>query len=182
MKILIIGSVASGKTTLSKKLSKKINIKRYEIDLIVHDDKNNYKRTHLEQLKIIKNINKNKDWIIEGTLRNNLDILLEMSDKIIWINNKIIVRDFRIITRFIKQKLKIEKSYYKPNLKMLKSMFKWNKEFNEIEFQKRIKKYRDKLIILYNNKDINKFLKEEKYYSKDEQSKYGVLGIEIKKI
>ena len=159
MKILIIGSVASGKTTLSKKLSKKINIKRYEIDLIVHDDKNNYKRTHLEQLKIIKNINKNKDWIIEGTLRNNLDILLEMSDKIIWINNKIIVRDFRIITRFIKQKLKIEKSYYKPNLKMLKSMFKWNKEFNEIEFQKRIKKYRDKLIILYNNKDINKVAK-----------------------
>jgi len=164
MKILIIGSVASGKTTLSKKLSKKINIKRYEIDLIVHDDKNNYKRTYQEQLDIIKNINKNKDWIIEGTLRNNLDILLEMSDKIIWINNKKIVRDFRIITRFIKQKLKIEKSYYKSNLKMLKSMFKWNREFNKIKFQKRIKKYKDKLIILNNNKDINKFLKEEKYY------------------
>lgn len=164
MKILIIGSVASGKTTLSKKLSEKLNVKRYEIDLIVHDDKNNHKRTNQEQLKIIKNINKNKDWIIEGTLRNNLDILLEISDKIIWINNRKILRDFRIIKRFIKQKLKIEKSYYKSDLKMLKSMFKWNKEFNKIEFQKRIKKYKDKLIILYNNKDINTYLKEERYY------------------
>ena len=43
MKILIIGIVASGKTTLAKKLSRKTNIEYYEIDSIVHDDKNNLK-------------------------------------------------------------------------------------------------------------------------------------------
>lgn len=40
MKILVIGIVASGKTTLAKKLSKESNIEHYEIDTIVHDDKN----------------------------------------------------------------------------------------------------------------------------------------------
>ena len=45
MKVLIIGIVASGKTTLARRLSKETNIKNYEIDLIVHDDKNKRKRT-----------------------------------------------------------------------------------------------------------------------------------------
>ncbi|WP_162262889.1 EutP/PduV family microcompartment system protein, partial [Paenibacillus sp. Soil787] len=35
-KILIIGIVASGKTTLAKRLSKKINVPWYELDSIVH--------------------------------------------------------------------------------------------------------------------------------------------------
>ena len=33
MKVLIIGIVASGKTTLARRLSKETNIKNYEIDL-----------------------------------------------------------------------------------------------------------------------------------------------------
>ena len=41
MKILIIGCVASGKSTLANKLSDKLSISYYEIDSIVHDDKNN---------------------------------------------------------------------------------------------------------------------------------------------
>ena len=57
MKVLIIGIVASGKTTLARRLSKETNIKNYEIDLIVHDDKNkrkkNKQRTNKEQQKII---------------------------------------------------------------------------------------------------------------------------------
>lgn len=53
MKVLIIGIVARGKTTLARRLSKETNIKNYEIDLIVHDDKNKRKRTNKEQQKII---------------------------------------------------------------------------------------------------------------------------------
>lgn len=50
MKILIIGTVGTGKTTLAKKLSIKYKIKYYEIDSIVHDDNNNgRKRTKEEQ-------------------------------------------------------------------------------------------------------------------------------------
>ena len=59
MKVLIIGIVASGKTTLARRLSKENNITNYEIDSIVHDDINKRKRTNEEQQEIIEKINNN---------------------------------------------------------------------------------------------------------------------------
>ena len=144
MKILIIGTVGTGKTTLAKKLSKQYKIRYYEIDLIVYDDENNgRKRTIDEQNDIIKKINKNEDWIIEGVLRKNLEYLLELADKIIYLNIPKYKRNIRILTRFIKQNLKIEKANYKPDLKMLKNMYKWSKKDEEgkEEFQKMLNKY-----------------------------------------
>lgn len=38
-------------------------------------------------------------------------------------------RKRRIIKRFIKQKLRLEKSNYKPSVKLLKQMLIWNKKF-----------------------------------------------------
>ena len=87
MKILILGNVASGKTTLAKQLSQKHKINYYEIDSIVHDDNNGGKKRSIEeQNKIIKEINKSDNWIIEGILRENLYYLLEMVDKIIYLD------------------------------------------------------------------------------------------------
>ena len=40
-------------------------------------------------------------------------------------------RKFRIITRFIKQKMGLEKSNYKPNFEMLKYMFKRTNDFEK---------------------------------------------------
>lgn len=159
MKILIIGIVASGKTTLAKKLSKEYNIKHYEIDLIVHDDKDNYKRTNEEQQNLIKRINENDNWIIEGTLRKNLFNLLQLADIIIYLDIPLMVRKRRILTRFIKQKLRIEKSNYKPDLKMLKNMYKWTKDFekNKKEFENTISKPGKKIIVLKSKKEIESF-------------------------
>lgn len=156
MKVLIIGIVASGKTTLARRLSKETNIKNYEIDLIVHDDKNKRKRTNKEQQKIIEKINKQSDWIIEGTLRKNLYNLLELADKIIYLDIPIQVRKRRILLRYIKQKLKIEKSNYRPNKEVLKNMYKWTNEFenNKIELEEEILKYKEKLIVLKSKRKI----------------------------
>lgn len=68
IKILIVGIIASGKTTLAKRLSKENNIKYYEIDSIVHDHFNKRKRSNEEQQEMIKEINQSNNWIIEGTL------------------------------------------------------------------------------------------------------------------
>ena len=51
LKIYIIGPPASGKTTLSKVLSKKYNIKSYELDKLVFDDDNNHIRRDDETIK-----------------------------------------------------------------------------------------------------------------------------------
>lgn len=159
MKILIVGIVASGKTTLAKRLSKEENISHYEIDSIVHDDLNKRKRSGEEQLNIINDINKNNDWIIEGTLRKNLDILLDFADKIIFIDIDAKIRKRRIISRYIKQKVGIEKCNYKPTLEMVKNMFKWTSDFeNDKEnFLKRIYKYKKKLVVLKTVNDINEY-------------------------
>lgn len=161
MKILIVGSVASGKTTFAKKLSKKLNIKHFEIDSVVHDDKSGRKRTEEEQKEMFDKINlEYNDWIIEGTLRKNLYYLLEYADKIVYLNIPLKIRKRRIITRFIKQILKIEKCNYKPTFDMLKLMFKWTNDFENKreEFESKLIKYKDKLIKLNSDKEINDYI------------------------
>lgn len=154
MKILIVGTVGTGKTTLARKLSKEYNIKYYEIDSIVHDDINKKKRTPQQQNEIISNINKEDGWIIEGVLRENLEYLLETAEKIIYLDIPKNIRNKRILTRYIKQKIGIEKSNYKPSLKMLKMMYKWSNEFekNRDEFENKLNKYVDKLEVIGNEK------------------------------
>lgn len=148
MKILIVGTVGTGKTTLARKLSKDYNIKYYEIDSIVHDDsQNGRKREEEEQNVIIKNINQNENWIIEGVLRKNLQYLLELADKIIYLDVPKDKRNIRILKRYIKQRLKLEKSNYKPDIKMLKMMFKWSNDFekNKKKLENVLIKYKNKL-------------------------------------
>lgn len=163
MKILIIGIVASGKTTLAKSLEEKLNIKHYEIDSIVHDDLNNKKRTPHEQEEIVNQINKQSEWIIEGTLRKNLEYLLNLADKIIYLDIPLRTRKIRILTRFIKQKLRIEKCNYEPTLEMLKQMYIWtsNYEKEREEREKIINKYRYKLIKIRNSKEMEEYIKNE---------------------
>ena len=151
MKILIIGTVGTGKTTLAKKLSKQYNIEYYEIDSIVHDDDNGgIKRTFKQQDEIIKEINKNNKWIIEGVLRENLFYLLDLSDKIILLDVNRRKRNIRILIRYIKQKLKLEQVNYTPSLKMLKSMYKWSEKYdkNKKELMEMLDKYKDKVKII----------------------------------
>ena len=154
MKILIVGIVASGKTTLARKLSKLLDIKHYEIDSVVHDDINNVKRSEAEQKKIFKKIDKNSNWIIEGTLRKHLFYLCGMADKIIYLDIPVKVRKKRIFTRFVRQLFGIEKCNYTVNLKRLKLMYKWTNDFEKDKnsFEEKLFKYKDKIIVVKDDK------------------------------
>jgi len=57
-KIYIVGIVASGKTTLARKLSLQLTIPHYELDRIVYNETviKRYKRTPVEQLEVIQHI------------------------------------------------------------------------------------------------------------------------------
>ena len=156
MKILIVGIVASGKTTLARKLSKVLGIKHYEIDSIVHDDISGVKRSENVQKEMFNIINKENDWIIEGTLRKHLFYLCGMADKIIYLDVPLRVRKFRILKRFIKQVFRIEKCNYKVSIEMFKMMYKWTNDFekNKDEFEKKLFKYKKKLVIVNSNKTM----------------------------
>lgn len=150
MKILIFGIVASGKTTLAKKLSKELGIPYYEGDCIAwgYCGEERYKRSYEEQAEIVRKINENADWIVEGTYRESQKAFYDHADKIIFLDTPLYVRKYRIVKRFIKQKLGMEKCHYKPDLNMLKAMFRWTEEFEKERpvHEERILKYRDKLI------------------------------------
>lgn len=161
MKILIVGIVASGKTTLARKLSNELEIPFYEGDCIAwgFPGEKRYKRSEEEQAEIIENINKNDNWIVEGTPRESQKILYEYADKIIFLDTPLAIRKYRIVLRFIKQKLGIEKCNYKPDRKMLKAMFKWTREFeqNRHIHEERFKRYSDKLIWIKSVKELKSF-------------------------
>jgi len=81
-KVLITGIVASGKTTVAKRLSETLKIPWYELNRIVHHrtETERYKRTADEQIEVIKDIDSHGEWIFEGTDRPSYRCLYEMAD------------------------------------------------------------------------------------------------------
>lgn len=165
MKIYIVGSVASGKSTLAKKMSKSLGISYQSLDEIVHiPDKTNpwgnRKRPIEERDSLFYSVIQQSSWIIEDTGRSCFEEGLKMADTIILLEIPPRLRNCRIIKRWIKQRLGIEKCIYKPRYEMLKCMLQWSKDYDEEKdhLKDRISPYKEKVITLKNSKDINKFL------------------------
>ena len=153
-KIYIIGPVGSGKTTLSKKLSEKYNIKRYELDKIVWDDDNgNIKRTDEIINSLFNEIINNKYWIIEDVGRKKFIDGIKKSDITYYIDLPKITIYKRCIIRWVKQKIGKEKYNYKPTLKNLCEMLKWAKQD--------IKNKNEKIECIINNSKEYKILKKK---------------------
>lgn len=159
MKILIFGIVASGKTTLARELSQRLNIPYFEGDCIAwgFPYERRYKRSNKEQESIIQEINKNESWIIEGTYRESQHSAYDFADKIIFLDTPLYKRKLRILIRFIKQKAGLEKCNYKPTIALLKQMYKWTNDFEESRqvHENRLLVYRDKLIWVKSREEIN---------------------------
>ncbi|RAP75054.1 AAA family ATPase [Paenibacillus montanisoli] len=152
-KIFIVGIVASGKTTLAKRLSERINVPWHELDCIVHHRtaSERFKRTAAEQVEVIKEIDRNGPWILEGTDRESYrQCLFELADTIIFLDTPLWKRRIRILTRFAKQKLGMETCHYKPDLNMLRMMYKWTRDFerNRDRMEAELQRYPHKVIRL----------------------------------
>lgn len=163
MKLYIIGPVGSGKTTLAQNLSLYFKIPYYELDNVVYEYNPNgdIKRSKEEIEEIFNEILKQDNWIIEDVGRTVFNKGFEQADKIIYIKLLRIILYKRVIKRWIKQKLKLEKSRYRANLKNLKQMLIWvNDELSDSKLNK-LGKYKNKLVVSKHNKvnEIIKYLK-----------------------
>ena len=152
MKLYIIGTVGSGKTTLAKELSAKYNIPWYELDLVVYvkTDTERYKCTPEEQVAEIERIDSEGDWIMEGVVRKSQKCLFDLADEVIFLDTPAYVRNFRIFKRFVRQQLRIEYCEYKSDLTMLKMMYKWSRGFEKDreQFLAKLQPYTEKLKII----------------------------------
>ncbi|RWZ60646.1 DNA topology modulation protein FlaR [Halobacillus fulvus] len=163
-KIHIIGSVGSGKTTLARKLSSKLDIPYYELDNVVwiRQKSRDIRRTEHEREDYLNSIIKSESWIIEGVHNEDwVSNSFHNADIIIFLDTRYSIRTYRIIKRFIKQKLRLEKSNYKPTFEMFLKMFKWNRHFEnvgKVNFFNIYGIHKDKIEVTTNAKLIKKYL------------------------
>ncbi|WP_425590220.1 AAA family ATPase [Fictibacillus sp. B-59209] len=161
-KIHIIGSVGSGKTTLARTLSSRLNVPYIELDNVVwkRNKPEDIRRSDEERDQYLNEIISSDKWIVEGVHHTWVNPSFQNADVIILLDTDYSKRTIRIIKRFVYQKLKIEKANYRPTLKIFRNMFIWNSYFEKESKPKILKllnQYDHKLIILKNNQDIEKY-------------------------
>ncbi|MET1249277.1 DNA topology modulation protein FlaR [Sporolactobacillus sp. STCC-11] len=164
MKIYIIGSVGSGKTTLARKIAEKKDITAYELDNVVwerHPD-GDRRRASAERNAILQDIVKKDSWIIEGAQHADWVLpAMQSADQILFLDPPNRVRQYRIVKRFIRQKLHLEKANYRPSLHILRRMFAWNAQFQNQDRKQvfhSLRSFSKKIVLLRTKRDINRIV------------------------
>lgn len=163
-KIHIIGSVGSGKTTLAKELSELSGAAHFELDNVVWERSpaGDIRRSDKQKREILKEIIGSDAWIIEGVHTDSWveDCLLH-AELIILLDPTYGIRNIRIIKRFLRQKLKIEKANYTPSFRIFLNMFKWNRYFEQTVkpfILEKFSRYGHKMIIVESKSDVIEYL------------------------
>ncbi|WP_227396185.1 AAA family ATPase [Jeotgalibacillus aurantiacus] len=136
MKIRIVGSVGSGKTTLARWLSELSGTPFVELDQVVWERNKegleDRRRTEEERELVLSEILDRSSWIVEGVHSEEwTHSTFEKADAIVFLDPPRNVRKWRITKRFIKQRLKLEAVHYDPTWTIYKKMFKWDRYFEE---------------------------------------------------
>jgi adenylate kinase family enzyme len=165
-KIHIIGGCGSGKSYISKKLSKKLNIPYFDLDDVFWDNKQRtmgIERNPAKRNKKLLNIINKKKWIIEGIFISFTKPSFKKADLIVVLKPSTFTLIFRITKRFIKRKLGIEHSKKKETLKEFTKLLKFTKIYYKTKFKETLeilKPYQNKTIIItksnFTKKDIIK--------------------------
>ncbi|WP_152658470.1 DNA topology modulation protein FlaR [Oceanobacillus sp. CFH 90083] len=164
-KIHIIGSVGSGKTTLAMKLSMQLHIPYHELDNVVWKrfDTGDMRRTPEERDTYLKRIVNSDKWIMEGVHHKWVTPCLQNADVILFLDTKLSIRRFRIIKRFIRQKLGLETANYKPSLKILKDLYSYNTVFeyhSKPEILNMLRLYDNKLMLFKSDMEVINYFKQ----------------------
>jgi len=167
-KVYILGTVASGKTTLAKELSKKLKIKHYDLDNI-YWLKFGKKRDEKERDKLFRKLCNKDKWILEGAYYSWIDYGIKKADLVILLKLPRAVLLWRVTKRVLKkEKSKLMgEDRYKENFadyyKYLRAIIHYyDKKYTKGYYKHKelIDKYKVDFISLKNNKQIKKFMKD----------------------
>lgn len=167
-KILIVGGIGSGKTTLAKKLSKILKIKNYELDDIAYIRRDIHEKQKPEiRDKKVKSILKKRKWIIEGFYSRAWTYpIYRKADIVLILNIKTSTSKNRLIRRFIKRKLSFKKKRnVNQKFKRMISLVKYIDEYPKKYFQMQketAENFNKNVLILKNKKEIKEFVKKLK--------------------
>ncbi|SDN64658.1 Adenylate kinase [Psychrobacillus sp. OK028] len=165
MKIYIVGSVGSGKTTIARKVAASLHIPHFETDNFVwaRNPKGDIRNEIDVRNQLFNDAVKLEDWVIEGVHIDWTDEALRLADHIIFLDIPVKQRTYRIIRRYIRQLLKIEKVNYKPTFTIFRKMFQWNTYFEEQMkplFLKKFEVFSTKVRYLNTNEEVENWLRQ----------------------
>jgi len=124
MKINILGSSCSGKSTVSKKLSKLLTIDLIEIDRINWKLGNWVELSKEDLRKELSDILRDKEsWIIDGSYGKVRDIVWQDVDIIIWLNFPFYLIMYRYFIRTIKRIISKEQLFGANNVETFRMQF-----------------------------------------------------------
>ncbi len=163
MRIHIIGCSGSGKTYLAKRLSEKYSIPHFDLDNIQWDnttDGYGVKMPIDKRNALLVDILQNESWIIEGVYYAWVLDCFRDADIIYLLDTPKYIYTLRIIRRFIRRKLRLEKGK-KETIKSVYNLLKWTETWqkqNLPEIKKILNQYEHKTVILKGKKDVNRVI------------------------
>lgn len=163
MKIHIIGCSGTGKTYFAKALSKKYNIPHFDLDDIQWDNNSDgygVKMPTDKRDELLKQILNKDTWIIEGVYYAWVLESFEQADIIYVLDMPKYLYKSRIIIRFLKRKVGIEKGK-RETLKSLYNLLKWTNKYqdkNLKEITRILKQYESKVVWISDSKEIDRII------------------------
>lgn len=157
MKIHIIGGSGTGKTFIAEKISSRFKIPHLDLDEIFWDNSDNYnvKMPIERRTDLLNEFLANESWVIEGVYLDWLSDSFSAADYIFVLKTRPIVFNTRIILRFIRRKLGLQKGG-NENLKSLFNLLIWTNRYhrNLPGLIESLSEYSDKLYIAKNNDTV----------------------------
>ena len=163
MKIHIIGCSGSGKSYLARKLSEKYCIPHFDLDDLPWDNHAEHYGVKMPPEKrsaMLQEIVQKENWIIEGVYYKWVQDSFRAADMIYVLEIPSRVYKFRILRRFFKRKLGLEKGK-KETLHSVLGLIRWTDEFQSVnmpKIQEMLKPYGQKVQYLRSKRDINNLL------------------------
>ncbi|MBB6022312.1 adenylate kinase family enzyme [Paenibacillus sp. JGP012] len=155
MKIRIIGACGSGKSTLARTLSRKYGITCHELDNLIWD-RNAVNLRYPEKVRdqALQAIVSSEAWIIEGAQLEawTSPSILE-ADLVLMLHPHVMVRDYRIVRRFVLSRTGLQAWNYKQTFSNLcKMIVKWNHQYPVQDVIEMTSRYGKKAIMITNTK------------------------------
>ena len=119
-RIFIVGSPGSGKTTLAKALSRKLQIPHFDLDNIRFMP-NGTRRPDGEAIPLVESLTQHKSGLIEGIYISWISHLTHKANLIVWLDTPFYKALYRILLRYLKN-LRQNQYGFKSTIILLKNL------------------------------------------------------------
>ncbi len=165
MKLYIVGAVGSGKSTLARRISQRTGVPCTHLDEVVYEKDpttpmGDRKRPEEEIAALFEAALNQPHFILEDTGRERFLAGMARADTIVLMDPPTRVRRYRIVKRWLKQRLGLEKSLYRPSFKVLRAMFGYTQDYDTGRdgTKARVARFAKKARVLVTRRDVEQFL------------------------